>query len=164
MKQWQWVKNLFFWWHLTVFLTTGTDPSRSFRMTFNVPLIMAADPLLAIRMTSFISRQNDAFPKSSFWTGQECCVRKMGNGNMTMSEESIPLMTSYRSTHNGRRSFAMTSDVPRYSAQVYNAVLRRNRISFTIGQIILFLMLQFEAIGSVTGFGEAPCDVFIIVF
>ena len=25
-------------------------------------------------------------------------------------------------------------------------------------------MLQFEAIGSVTGFGEAPCDVFIIVF
>lgn len=27
-----------------------------------------------------------------------------------------------------------------------------------------FLMLQFEAIGSVTGFGEAPCDIFIIVF
>ena len=26
----------------------------------------------------------------------------MGNGNMTMSEESIPLMTSYRSPHNGR--------------------------------------------------------------
>lgn len=58
----------------------------------------------------------------------------------------------------------MTPDVPRYSAQVYNAVLRRNRISFTTGQIILFLMLQFEAIGSVTGLGEAPCDVFIIVF
>ena len=58
----------------------------------------------------------------------------------------------------------MTSDVPRYSAQVYNAVLRRNRISFTIGQIILFLMLQFEAVRSVTGFGEAPCDIFIIVF
>ncbi len=46
----------------------------------------------------------------------------------------------------------MTPDVPRYSAQVYNAVLRRNRISFTTGQIILFLMLQFEAVGSVTGF------------
>ena len=88
----------------------------------------------------------------------------MGNGNMTMSEESIPLITSYCSPHNGRRSFAMMPDVPRYSAQVYNAVLRRNRISFTIGQIILFLMLQFEAIGSVAGFGEAPCDVFIIVF
>ena len=58
----------------------------------------------------------------------------------------------------------MTPDVPNYSAQVYNAVLRRNRISFTTGQIILFLMLQFEAIGSVAGFGEAPCDVFIIVF
>lgn len=25
-------------------------------------------------------------------------------------------------------------------------------------------MLQFEAVGSVAGFGEAPCDVFIIVF
>ena len=58
----------------------------------------------------------------------------------------------------------MTSDVPRYSAQVYNAVLRRNRISFTIGQIILFLMLQFEAVRSVTGFGEAPCNVFIMIF
>ena len=46
----------------------------------------------------------------------------------------------------------MTSYVPHYSAQVYNAVLRRNRISFTTGQIILFLMLQFEAVGSVTGF------------
>ena len=58
---------------------------------------------------------------------------------MTQSEESIPLMTSYRSPHNGRRSFAMTPDVPRYSAQVYNAVLRRNRISFTTGRItILF--------------------------
>lgn len=33
----------------------------------------------------------------------------------------------------------MTPDVPRYSAQVYNAVLRRNRISFTTGRItILF--------------------------
>lgn len=46
----------------------------------------------------------------------------------------------------------MTSDVPRYSAQVYNAVLKRNRISFTMGRIILFLMLQFEAVRSVTGF------------
>lgn len=27
-----------------------------------------------------------------------------------------------------------------------------------------FLMLQFEAVRSVTGFGEAPCDIFIIVF
>lgn len=81
-----------------------------------------------------------------------------------MSEESIPLMTSYRSPHNGRRSFAMTSDVPRYSAQVYNAVLRRNRISFTTGRITILLMLQFEAVGSVTGLGEAPCDIFIIVF
>lgn len=33
-----------------------------------------------------------------------------------------------------------------------------------MGRIILFLMLQFEAVGSVTGLGEAPCDVFIIVF
>ena len=36
---------------LPAFLTTGTDPSRSFRMTFNVPLIMAVDPLLMFRMT-----------------------------------------------------------------------------------------------------------------
>ncbi|WP_308617182.1 hypothetical protein [uncultured Dialister sp.] len=51
---------------LTTFLATGIDPSHSLRMTINVSLIMAADPLLAIRMTSFISRHYDAFPKSSF--------------------------------------------------------------------------------------------------
>ena len=28
--------------------TAGTDPSRSFRMTFNVPLIIAADSLLCL--------------------------------------------------------------------------------------------------------------------
>ena len=46
---------------LTVFLTTGIDPSHSLRMTINVSLIMTADPLLAIRMTSFIPRHYDAF-------------------------------------------------------------------------------------------------------
>ena len=33
------------------FLTTIADPPRSFRMTFNVFLIIAADPLLMFRMT-----------------------------------------------------------------------------------------------------------------
>ncbi|WP_370811976.1 hypothetical protein [Dialister invisus] len=51
---------------LTTFLATGIDSSHLLRMTINISLIMTADPLLAIRMTSFISRQNDAFPKSSF--------------------------------------------------------------------------------------------------
>ena len=36
---------------LPAFLTTTADPSHSFRMTFNVPLIMAVDPLLMFRMT-----------------------------------------------------------------------------------------------------------------
>ena len=31
---WGWVKNLLHWWRLTAFLTTDTDPSHSFRMTF----------------------------------------------------------------------------------------------------------------------------------
>ena len=37
--------------------------------------------------------------------GQECCVRKTGNGNMTMSEESIPLITSYRLPRHRSRFF-----------------------------------------------------------
>ena len=44
--QWHRVKNLWFWWHLTAFLTTVTDPSRSLRMTINVPPIMT--PFLPI--------------------------------------------------------------------------------------------------------------------
>ena len=50
----------------SVFLPTGIDSSHLLRMTINISLIMTADPLLAIRMTSFISRHYDAFPKSSF--------------------------------------------------------------------------------------------------
>ena len=46
---------------LTTFLVTGIDSSHSLRMTINVSLIMTADPLLAIRMTSFIPRHYDAF-------------------------------------------------------------------------------------------------------
>jgi len=37
---WHGVKNLWLWWHLTIFLTTATDPSHSLRMTFNVSLTM----------------------------------------------------------------------------------------------------------------------------
>ena len=49
--QWHRVKNLWFWWHLTVFLITVIDPSRSLRMTFNVFLTTTANPLLMFRMT-----------------------------------------------------------------------------------------------------------------
>ena len=49
--QWHRVKNLWFWWHLTVFLITVIDPSRSLRMTFNVSLTTTANPLLMFRMT-----------------------------------------------------------------------------------------------------------------
>ena len=60
-------------------------------MTINIPLIMTADPLLAIRMTSFISRHYDAFRSPSLVTlspnrhserGQECFVRKTENGTV----------------------------------------------------------------------------------
>ena len=48
---WHRVKNLWLWWRLTAFLTTGIDPSRSLRMTFNVFLTTTANPLLLFRMT-----------------------------------------------------------------------------------------------------------------
>ena len=41
----------YFEWHLTAFLTTVTNPSRSLRMTFNVSLTTTANPLLLFRMT-----------------------------------------------------------------------------------------------------------------
>ena len=37
--------------NLTGFLTTVIDPSRSFRITFNVSLTTTANPLLMFRMT-----------------------------------------------------------------------------------------------------------------
>mgnify|MGYP001510430667 FL=1 len=40
---------------------------------------------------------------------QKCCVRKPGNSNMTPSEESMTLMTSYHFPHHGNRSFAIAS-------------------------------------------------------
>ena len=40
---------------------------------------------------------------------QECCSRKTGNSNMTPSEESMTLMTSYHFPHHGNRSFAIAS-------------------------------------------------------
>ena len=39
-EQWHRVKNLLCWWHLTVFLTAGIDPSHSFRMTFTDSSVM----------------------------------------------------------------------------------------------------------------------------
>ena len=46
--------------------------------------------------------------RHSEWT-QECFVRKTGNSNMTPSEESMTLMTSYHFPHHGNRSFAIAS-------------------------------------------------------
>ena len=63
---------------LPAFLITKTDSSHSFRMTTDAFLIMTP------------------YRPRSFWTGQECCLRKTGNGTVTQSEESITLMTSCR--------------------------------------------------------------------
>ena len=40
---------------------------------------------------------------------QECCSKKTGNSNMTPSEESMILMTSYHFSPHGNRSFAIAS-------------------------------------------------------
>ena len=73
------------WWHLTASLSTGIDPSHSFRMTINISLIM----------TPYRSSHHDtlSFNRHSEWR-QECFVRKQESGNMTRSEESMTRMTS----------------------------------------------------------------------
>ena len=89
---WHKAKNLLHWWHFTAFLLTVIDPSRSFRMMLNVPLIIApCRPL-------------------SFWTGQECHMRRQESGIVTQSEESITLMTFYRLPPHGNRSFTFVQD------------------------------------------------------
>ena len=77
---------------LPLFLITVIDPSRSFRMTINISLIMT--PCRPV----------------SFWTGQKCFVRKMESRTMTRSEESMTLMTSYRLPRHGYRSFTFVQD------------------------------------------------------
>lgn len=52
----------------------------------------------------------DGFRTPSLERRQECCVRKQVNGNMTLSEESIILMTPYRLPHHGNRSFTDATD------------------------------------------------------
>ena len=61
---WHWVKNLLCWWHLTAFLTTVIDPSHSFRMTFNVSLIMKP-----YRISSFRAEVRMLYEK----TGRRLC-------------------------------------------------------------------------------------------
>ena len=89
---WHKAKNLLHWWHFTAFLLTVIDPSRSFRMMLNVPLIIApCRPL-------------------SFWTGQECHMRRQESGIVTQNEESITRMTYYRLPHHDNRSFTFVQD------------------------------------------------------
>ena len=59
---------------------------------------------------SFTCDPDNAFRTPSLERRQECCVRKQVNGNMTLSEESIILMTPYRLPHHGNRSFTDATD------------------------------------------------------
>ncbi len=69
---------------------------KTFTLIFRV--ITIADPLLTSRMTPCRLLSSER--------SRECFVKKPGNGNMTPSEESIALMTSYRFPHHGNRFFA----------------------------------------------------------
>ena len=75
------------------FLTTGTDPSRSFRMTINVSLIMTLFHPIVILNGG----------KNALWERRK-------NGIVARSEESITLMTFYCLPHHGNRSFAIALD------------------------------------------------------
>ena len=72
-------------------------------------------------------------PDHSEW-GQECCLRKTGNGTVTRSEESITRMTSYRLPHHGNRSFTFVQDddwrFPHYDALPSPVILngRKNAV------------------------------------
>ena len=69
---------------------------KTFILIFRV--ITIADSLLTSRMTPCRLLSSER--------SRECFVKKPGNGNMTPSEESIALMTSYRFPHHGNRFFA----------------------------------------------------------
>ena len=72
--------------------------------------ITGIDPSLAIRITPSVFCHYDDLRTPSLERRQECCVRKQVNGNMTLSEESIILMTPYRLPHHGNRSFTDATD------------------------------------------------------
>ena len=61
--QWHRVKNLWFWWHLTTFPPTVTDPSLSLQ-----------DDVL----WSSTSLRGDAYRQSSFWTVARMLFKKNG--------------------------------------------------------------------------------------
>ena len=63
--QWHRVKNLLLWWHLTVFLTTVIDPSRSFRMTTDAFLIMTPYRLRSFWMDARMLFEKDGKRNSS---------------------------------------------------------------------------------------------------
>ena len=70
---------------IPAFLTTGTDPSHSFRMTINISLLITPYRFPHYETLSF-NRHSER--------RQECFVGKQESGNMTWSEESMTRMTS----------------------------------------------------------------------
>ncbi|MFQ9778006.1 hypothetical protein [Dialister invisus] len=70
-------------------------------MTSYVLLHHSSKSSTSLRVTLIVSRHSERW--------QECLVGKTGNSNMTPSEESMILMTSYRFPHHGNRSFAIAS-------------------------------------------------------
>ena len=72
-------------------------------------------------MTLNVFCHYDDFRTPSLERRQECCVRKQVNGNMTLSEESIILMTPYRLPHHGNRSFTFVQDDAQRFPPHYNS-------------------------------------------
>ena len=104
-ERWHRVKNLLPGWHLTVFFTTAADSSHSLRITINVSLIMAADPLLLFRMTP---------------NGNHMLRLLTHIWRLTSNILCLASLSSYRFPPYGNRSFAIAQDdawrFPHYDA------------------------------------------------
>ena len=119
--QWHRVKNLWFWWHLTAFLTTVTDPSRSLRMTLNVSLTtryrsftFASDDVLWSS-----SSQQQVFDIASGWRlssvvilngGKNAVQEKRETGQWHRVKNLLLWMASYGFPYHGNKSFTFASD------------------------------------------------------
>ena len=134
-------------WHLTVFLTTGTDPSLSLRMTsYRFPHHGSKFFAGAHTRTLNVSHHSDSFLQSSFWMDARMLCEKDRKRDSdtewriyylewhltvfltTIIDPSLSLgMTPYHLPHYGSRSFTFASDDALTSyTRIMEPAVRRN--------------------------------------
>ena len=134
---------------IPAFLTTGTDPSHSFRMTINISLLITPYRFPHYETLSF-NRHSERC--------QECFVRKQESGNMTWSEESMTRMTAYRFSHYEYRFFTQFWRTPCHEFHFYQKTKKEQAPSAVPAPFLLKVAYFLTARAAICAFNSSNSD------